>query len=199
MKTVVRINKIAPNYIGACPIGAAIVDTVDRRMWIEQDDFVVVRVLEQGEAADDAEIELSKWDDECERLAQNINSLCYDNDPDIRFGEDTNPIAEIYWAVLYRGGLNVLTDKALVLVKANEVNRLWTGDPRQLPLSIVEDNMPEGPDAAPDPHYEHVGDARTIHAALLAGGDSVSAGRDDDAFEGNVCYFEWRDPDESKW
>lgn len=84
--------------------------------------------------------------------------------------------------------------KTLVLIEPNGTERLWSGEILDLPLEIIESNMPFCSANDDEPGYAHVGDAAAIHAALLTDGNETVAGWDD-GMEGDACWFEWQDYD----
>lgn len=76
----------------------------------------------------------------------------------------------------------------LTMVTPTETEVIWQGEIAELPLTIVQDNMPYE-DETGEEGYEHVGNPVAIHAALIADGNETVAGWGDNE---DACWFEWR-------
>ena len=113
MKTEAIINR---GQSVVAPIGAAAVigESPFSGWWIEPEDFEIISFADDTHAT----IEVA-WTQEMNTLLTAYSRgevLCYDGDPDVRITDPEsggNPKLEIFWAVKYRGGLDIVRSEGL--------------------------------------------------------------------------------------
>lgn len=114
-----------PTYInlvdrgsGSAPEGAARISANTRwnEAWIEAEDFRFESWIDEADGDERYAYISVSLDQETERLLDAYNdglALCYDQDPLVKvldWESGGNPPLEIYWAVKYRGGLDICED-----------------------------------------------------------------------------------------